>query len=66
MVTVYEPNENSIYFKNCHHDHIPFNAKGNVNIVFTVCDAFSGAESNVGRNVVFLRCFFSGKNHKKL
>ena len=33
-VTVFEPNGNSIWFKNCHHDHIPFTVKGN--IVFSV------------------------------
>ena len=36
MVTVFEINENSIWFKNCHHDHIPFSVKGNGNIVFSV------------------------------
>ena len=36
VVTVFEPNGNSIWFKSCHHDHIPFNVKGNGNIVFSV------------------------------
>ena len=32
----FEPNGNSIWLKNCHHDHIPFNVKGEGNIVFSV------------------------------
>ena len=36
VVTVFEPNGISIWFKNCPHDHIPFTEKGNVNIVFSV------------------------------
>ena len=36
----FEPNENPFgsenLKENCHHDHIPFNVKGNVNIVFSV------------------------------
>ena len=36
MGTVFEPNGISIWFKNCHHDHIPFDVKGNGNIVFSV------------------------------
>ena len=36
VVTVFEQNGNSIWFKNCHHDHIPFTVKGNGNIVFSV------------------------------
>ena len=36
MVTVFEPNGISIWFKNCHHDHFPFTVKGNRNIVFSV------------------------------
>ena len=39
VVTVFEPNGNSIWFKNCQHDHIPFTVKGNGNIVFSVHDA---------------------------
>ena len=35
-VTVFEPNGNSIWFKNRHRDHIPFTVKGNGNIVFSV------------------------------
>ena len=35
VVTVFEPNGNSIWFKNCHHDHIPFTVKGNGILVFT-------------------------------
>ena len=35
-MTVFEPNEISIWFKNCHNDHIPFNVKGNGNIVFSL------------------------------
>ena len=31
MVTVFKPNGNSIWFKNCHHDHIPFTVKENGN-----------------------------------
>ena len=29
VVSVFEPNENSIWLKNCHRDHIPFTVKGN-------------------------------------
>ena len=36
LVTVFEPNGISIWFKNCHHDHILFTVKGNGNIVFSV------------------------------
>ena len=36
VVTVFEPNWNSIWFKNCHRDHIPFIVKGNGNIVLSV------------------------------
>ena len=36
VVTVFEPNGITIWFKNCHHDHIPFTVKGNGNIVFSV------------------------------
>ena len=36
VVTVFEPNKNNIWFKNCHRDHIPFTVKGNGNIVFSV------------------------------
>ena len=36
MVTVLEPNGISIWFKKRHHDHIPFNVKGNRNKVFSV------------------------------
>ena len=36
VVTVFEPNGNSIWLKNCHHDHIPFTVKGIGNIVFSV------------------------------
>ena len=36
VVTLFEPNGNSSWFKNCHHDHIPFNVKGNRKIVFSV------------------------------
>ena len=36
VVTVFEPNEISIWFKNCHHDHVPFTGKGNGNIDFSV------------------------------
>ena len=36
MVTVFEPNGISIWFKNRNHDHIPFTVKGNGNIVFSV------------------------------
>ena len=36
VVTDFEPNENSIWFKNCYQDHIPFTVKGNGNIVFSV------------------------------
>ena len=36
VVTDFEPNGNSIWFKNCHRDHIPFTVKGNGNIVFSV------------------------------
>ena len=37
--------------ENCHHDHIPFNVKGNVNIVFSVwldltCPRFEHALAN--------------------
>ena len=35
-VTVFEPNVNFIWFKNCHRDHIPFTVKGIGNIVFSV------------------------------
>ena len=35
-VTVFEPNGISIWFKNRHHDLIPFTVKGNGNIVFSV------------------------------
>ena len=44
MVTVFLSNLNEMDFhlvqnrkENCHHDHIPFNVKGNGNIVFSVC-----------------------------
>ena len=37
VVTVFEPNGNSFCFKNCHHDHILINVKGNGNVVFSVC-----------------------------
>ena len=36
VVTVFEPNGNSIWFKNCHRDHIPFTVKGKGNIVFSL------------------------------
>ena len=36
VVTVFEPNGYTIWFKNCHRDHIPFTVKGNGNIVFSV------------------------------
>ena len=36
VVTVFEPNGISIWFKKFHHDHIPFTVKGNGNIVFSV------------------------------
>ena len=36
MVAVFVPNGISIWFKNCHYDHIPFTVKGNGNIVFSV------------------------------
>ena len=43
VVTVFISIENQMEFhlvqnrkENCHHDHIPFNLKGNVNIVFSV------------------------------
>ena len=39
VVTVFEPNENSIWSKNRQHDYIPFTVKGNGNIVFSVCIA---------------------------
>ena len=41
VVTVFEPNGISIWFKNYHHDHIPFIVKGNENIVFSVQDPFN-------------------------
>ena len=41
VVTVFEPNWNSIWFKNCHHDYIPFTVKGNGNIVFSVYMIFT-------------------------
>ena len=34
--TAFESNGISIWFKNHHHDHIPFTVKGNRNIVFSV------------------------------
>ena len=36
VATAFEPNGISIWFKNCHHDHIPFTVKGNGNIFFSV------------------------------
>ena len=36
VVTVFEPNGISIWFKNCQHDHILFTVKGKGNIVFSV------------------------------
>ena len=59
-VTVFEPNEISIWFKNCHHDHIPFIVKGNWNIVFSVYISLGDA----------LQCsndsmYFRTKDHQK-
>ena len=45
VVTVFELNGISIWFKNCHHDHIPFTVKGNGNIVFSVNRTFIGSFS---------------------
>ena len=42
VVTVFELNGIFIWFKNCHHDHIPFTVKGNGNIVFYVWVARTG------------------------
>ena len=41
--------------KNCHHDHIPFNVKGNANIVFSV---YSVEERGLvtDRELPFLNC----------
>ena len=36
VMTVFEPNGISIWFKNRHHDYIPFTVKGNGSIVFSV------------------------------
>ena len=55
VVTVFEPNGNSIWFKSCHHDHIPFNVKGNGNIVFSVYHFHNGQEYNCSREAIASR-----------
>ena len=51
MVTVFEPNRISIWFKICHHDHIPFTAKGNGNIVFSMYVQFMMKLSKTNINI---------------
>ena len=60
VVTIFEPNGISIWFKNCHHDHIPFTAKGNGDIVFSVYTQFSDRQPlymcTIRKYVLYMYC----------
>ena len=45
--------------ENCHHDHIPFNVKGNGNIVFSVLEVGYKKKNKIDENRI--RCYVDAK-----